>query len=27
VTIEMQPNVKSFNVAVASSIIMYKFKN
>jgi len=27
VTIEMQENVKSFNVAIASSIIMYKFKN
>ncbi|MEA1955534.1 MAG: RNA methyltransferase [Campylobacterota bacterium] len=27
VTIEMQEGIKSFNVAVAASILMYKFKN
>lgn len=27
VNIEMMPNIKSFNVAVAASILMYEFKN
>jgi len=26
VNIEMMPNIKSFNVAVAASIMMYNFK-
>jgi len=27
VEIEMMPEIKSFNVGVAASILMYKFKN